>query len=234
MREENIYIESLKFGYANADKGVSYWEMINYLESKSLIDANDLLFHEYYFTWFFDNFYHRQTYMDRRQNRTRVDERQTAANQTPNEALMFRQHYISERFLKLNDINVKANHLHEKAFMMFDARQNYLNYLYLKESNRSANEANQLSRQATDLTESSNQLSKWAIRVSVGLGTISLILGAFQLWYAIKQDQREEASKSDALIVLDSQLVVGQQTTSPKPLHDTTNHLSHIDSLKTN
>jgi hypothetical protein len=77
---KTIYILCLEKGYESGDTGISYWEMIEYLQDKGFINPGKFEFNQYFFTWFFDNFYLAANYVDRRQNRMGLDPRQTAAN----------------------------------------------------------------------------------------------------------------------------------------------------------
>lgn len=184
MIEGNIYIESLKFGYENADKGVSYWQMINHLERKGLIEADNLLFHEYYFTWFYDNFYYRLLYMDRRQNRVALDHNQTLSNIPPSEALMFRQQYLSDRLIDPKIEKPNNAQLFEKAFMMFDARQNYLNYLLIKDTDKKVEQANKYSK-----------IAILATTFGLILSTIIGIIQIYQSYNLNKQSQVDNVRK---------------------------------------
>jgi len=173
---KTIYILCLEKGYECGDTGISYWEMIEYLKDKDAIDPANFEFHQYFFTWFFDNFYLAANYVDRRQNRMGLDPRQTAANQPVNPALWFNREWLSERYGHSQYQNAALNgQLELKVPMMYETRQKYLDYLSLKASETKAEQA--------------NILSKIAIIISISLGLISIIIGIWQIYYADRQEK---------------------------------------------
>lgn len=173
---KTIYLLCLEKGYDCGDTGISYWEMVEYLKDKGAIDPGNFEFHQYFFTWFFDNFYLAANYVDRRQNRMGLDPSQTAANQPVNPALWFNRNWLSERYNHPKYQDARANgQLDLKAPMIYEARQKYLDYLSLKASEKKAEQA--------------NKLSMTAIYISFGLGLISIIIGIWQLYYAERQEK---------------------------------------------
>src|ERR1043166_7948019 len=127
----NIYLMCLKHGYDNKEQGITYWEMVDFLVSSGMIDGANFEFHQYFYVWFFDNFYLGAVYLDRRLIKDNTG------------AIWFNRKWLSGRYGHPTYEGERSNsQLDEKAFMMFEARQNYLNNVSLHESDKKAAAAN--------------------------------------------------------------------------------------------
>lgn len=151
MDNKSIYIICLEKGFNNGEQGTSYIEMIQHLESNGFtIDEN---FHYYFYVWFFDNFYMNGVTNEREAKR-------------PNMSLVPWQFQPNQYKEDLKEFRIGAIYC-TKCIMMFEARQNYLNYLRFKGSDKKSN---------------------IALVTAIVTSIISVLLGIVQIYYANRQD----------------------------------------------
>lgn len=151
MKDKNIYILCLEKGYNNGEQGTSYIEMIKYLESNGF--TIDESFHNYFYVWFFDNFY-----------QNNITNERAAKRQNMN--LIPWQFHKPQYEESLKEPKT-TTYYNLKAVMTFEARQNYLNYLRFKASDRKSNRA---------------------LIIAIVTSIISVALGAWQMAYIFRQD----------------------------------------------
>lgn len=179
--KKDIWLTCLEHGFNCGDKGVSYNEMKQHLADKGLIKSiYNFDFNYYFYIWFFDNFFHYAIYHSRR---------------TGNSSLGFVTGWLpqDDNGKQINN-HTPNGQLEEKCPMTYEARQKYLDYLSLKESDRKSDEA-------TTLATSANKLSKKAIVLSVALGLISIVIGAIQIIYASRQDNFNISNQSNEQVL---------------------------------
>jgi hypothetical protein len=124
---------------------------------------------------------------------------QIYANQPPSPALNFSRNWLSGRYGHAEYEDAMPNgQLDEKVIMSFDARQKYLDYLFLKESNRKSN-------------------------IAIFIAVASLLLTLIQIFYGIKQDESNESpSKIYATPQLEKPFCIEDKRVFLKEQKDTT------------
>ncbi|MEG3658056.1 hypothetical protein V5097_11640 [Arenibacter palladensis] len=158
---KNRYINAMEIGLANEDEGISYFDLIegiNKMNSKPMGQNAEITF----FNWFMDNY-------------TAYRGKGDLKSYSP-----YIKDYLNEKQgaklqqLKVERVDKLKFHLNEKYFLDGQAAKQYLDYLELQQSVKSAKDAQKASIEA-------NKKSTISIGIAIVALIVSGVLGALQI-----------------------------------------------------
>lgn len=110
---DNIYINSLRTGFYNSSKGISFDEVVAELN----IDLSDISFKLNYTTWFYSNFYH-----------PNVEKYVIGSQNNP----------TSSYRIKIDTIDIISKNNNTKSYIKGDAVNKYIDFLELDRTRKSS------------------------------------------------------------------------------------------------